>query len=390
MNRKRWIAGAVALVLAAALTGCSSEGTVYVQSVKSLAALGGIAPGDKFTGIVTSEDAVKIEKDSDKTVKELYVKEGDDVKEGDKLFAYDTEELQLTLDKQKLEQQQLESSITSYESQIETLQKSLDTVGGSTKLQYTIEIQSTQVDLKEAQIKLKTKQSEVQKSEELLANAEVTSPVDGRIQSVNDSGGTDNNGNALPYISIQKTGVLRVKGLLGELQRGGIQEGDRVTILSRTDSSTWSGTVTLVDYENPSQGSNMDQYYSTSSDEMTSSSRYPFYVDLDDTQGLLLGQHVYLELESEEEAPQGLNISSAFIAYNEDGTAFVWAEKNGKLVKRTVELGEYNAMNDTQQILSGITEEDYIAYPDENTCTEGASTTREAPAAEDTQAAEGA
>ena len=59
------------------------------------------------------------------------------------------------------------------------------------------------------------------------------------------------------------------------------------------------GTVTLVDYENPSQGSEMDRYYGMASDEMTASSKYPFYVELDSTEGLILGQHVYLELETD-------------------------------------------------------------------------------------------
>ena len=100
-------------------------------------------------------------------------------------------------------------SIENFKSQIETLQKSLNTVGGTTKLQYTIEIQSTQVDLKEAEIKLKTKEAEVKKSEELLANATVVSPVKGRVQAVNENG-TDNNGNPVAYITIQQVGSYRI------------------------------------------------------------------------------------------------------------------------------------------------------------------------------------
>ena len=45
-------------------------------------------------------------------------------------------------------------------------------------------------------------------------------------------------------------------------------------------------------------------------------------------------------------------------------------------------------MTDAQEILSGITLEDYLAFPDEN-CREGVSTTRERPAAVETGATEG-
>ena len=43
-------------------------------------------------------------------------------------------------------------------------------------------------------------------------------------------------------------------------------------------------------------------------------------------------------------------------------------------------------MTDSQEIISGITMEDYLAFPDEN-CQEGASTTREQPVVAETEAA---
>lgn len=392
MNMKKWMAAACALCLSAALAGCSENTRVYVQSVEALASMGGIAPGDRFGGIVVSENVTEIQKDGDKTVAELLVKEGDDVKQGQALFSYDTEELQLTLDKQCLEVEQLNASIENYKSEIATLERERETVSGTTRLQYTVQIQTAQVDLKEAELKLKTKEAEVEKSEDLLANATVVSPVDGRVQAISE-GESDNNGKPLPYITIQQIGSYRVKGILGELQRGAISEGSRIRLISRTgEDQVWTGTVTLVDYENPSQGSDYDRYYGMISNEMTSSSKYPFYVELDSTDGLILGQHLYLEILTEEGQTTGPSISAAFVCYNEDGSAYVWAENRGKLEKRDVVLGEYNPMADTQEIAAGLTLEDYIAFPDMAVCQEGAPTTREAPvqsAPEEAVAAEG-
>ena len=378
MNVKKWLTWALILCLTFCCAGCGSdEGAVYVQSVADLANLGGIAPGDRFAGLVVSENVTEIQKDSEKTIKEVLVKAGDNVEEGQALFSYDTDELQLTLDKQRLELEQLKLSIENYNQQIKDLEADRNRVGTADKLQYTIEIQSIQVDLKEAELNVKTKETEVANSETLLANATVVSPVKGRVQSINENG-TDNYGNPLPYISIQQAGSYRIKGTLSELQRGGILEGTRMKILARTGGeTTWSGTVTLVDYENPSQGSENDRYYGSTADEMTSSSKYPFYVELDSSEGLILGQHVYLEVEAEEGEPAGPAISATFFCYEEDGSAYVWAEKRGKLEKRTVTLGEYNPMMDTYEILEGLTEEDYIAFPDPELCQEGAPTTRE-------------
>ena len=380
---KRKLAAALVCALCLTLSACGGSGTaVYVQSVERLAAMGGIAPGNRFLGMVVSEHTAEINRDADKTIAELLVKEGDDVQEGQALFSYDTEELQLNLDKKNLELEQLKSSIESYKEKIKTLERERSGLSGTAKLQYTVEIQSAQVDQKEAELKLKTKEDEVKKAQELLDNSTVTSPISGRVQKINENDTTASDGKPAAYITIQQSGAYRVKGVLGELQRGSLKEGDRVKLVPRTEeNAAWTGTVTLVDYENPTQGSDTDRYYGSSSDEMTTASRYPFYVELDSTDGLMLGQHLYIELDTGADAP-GVGISGAFLCYNEDGSAYVWAEKGGKLEKRAVTLGDYEPMTDVQKITEGLSLEDYIAYPDPELCRSGAPTTHDQPVVE--------
>ena len=379
---KRPIAVLLTALMLLSLTACGDKTGVYVQSVSSLMSMGGIAPGDRFAGVVVSENVTEIKKDPDKSVKELLVKEGDDVAEGQALFSYDTDQLQLNLDRQKLELDQMYATIQSYHAQIAQLERDRNSVGEASKLQYTIEIQSAQLSLKEAQLNVKNKEQQLAQAQELLNNSTVVSPISGRVQSINESG-MNNYGEPVAYITIQQSGNYRIKGVLGELQRGGISEGNVVKICSRTDESlSWRGTVALVDYESPYQGSETDQYYGSMTDEMTSSSKYPFYVEPESTEGLILGQHVYMELETEESETAYPAISSAFICYDEDGSTYVWAESRGKLEKRKVELGDYNMMADLQEITSGLTEEDYIAFPDYELCVEGAPTTHEQIAAE--------
>ena len=377
---KKAAAVLLTICLLLGLTSCAvKEKQVFVQKVSDLSQMGGLAPSDKFSGIVVSESVTEIQRDSDKVVENLYVREGDDVTEGQKLFSYDTEQLQLTLEKQKLELEQLASSIENYGLQIAQLEKDRDRAYSADKLKYTLQIQTNQIDLKEAELKLKTKQSEIQKSEHLLANALVTSPVTGRITSISEEG-TDQYGNPKAYISIQQTGSYRVKGQINEMQRGAIMEGDRVRMESRLNpEEVWMGTVTLVDYENPVQGNNNGYYISSGSDEMSASSRYPFYVELDSMDGLILGQHLYLSVAGEEPVSlEGVTLSGAFVCYDEDGSCFVWADNGqGKLEKRGVELGNYDPMADAYEILSGLSDSDYVAFPDEEVCLQGAPTIRQ-------------
>lgn len=182
MKLKKLLAAGLIVCAVLSFGACSKESPVYVQSVKDLTGMGGIAPGDRFNGVVVSENTSEIKKDSEKTVKELLVKEGQDVKEGEELFSYDTEELQLSLDKQRLELEQLKASVENYAAQIKQLEKERASASGTAKLQYTIQIQTNQVDQKEAELNIKTKENEIKKSEDLLANATVVAPVAGRVQ----------------------------------------------------------------------------------------------------------------------------------------------------------------------------------------------------------------
>ena len=370
MNKKRLAAFGAAVCLAASLAGCGSDKTaVYVQQVSVLS---GISSTDKFSAMVVSENITEIKKDSDKDVSELLVKEGQDVKEGDPLFTYDTDQLQLAADKLDLEREQLNSSMSDYDTQIGDLERDRDKASADRKLQYTIQIQSLQVSKKEAELNMKTKVAELEKAKKLLDNATITSPVTGRIQSVNENG-TDSQGNPAAYITIQQAGAYRVKGIIGELQQNALRQGDKVLMTSRVDSSkTWTGTVSQIDYENPVKNDNNGYMMSSSSDSVNQSSKYYFYVELDSMDGLIMGQHLYLQRDSGDGTVSGVPVQSAYICFEDDGSAYVWAEgSHGKLEKRTVTLGEYNEETDLYDVTGGLSETDYIAFPDAELCKPG-------------------
>ena len=89
---KKWTVAVLVLAMMLTLTACGeAENAVFVQSVADLANMGGIAPGDKFPGMVVSENITEIQKDGQMVVEELLVKEGDDVTAGQELFRYDTQ-----------------------------------------------------------------------------------------------------------------------------------------------------------------------------------------------------------------------------------------------------------------------------------------------------------
>ena len=98
MKLKKWLSLVAAVTVLLSLSACGNgANAVYVQSVRELNRFGGIAPGDRFPGMVVSENTTEINKDGDKSIEKLHVKEGQDVKEGDILFSFGDEEITLQL-----------------------------------------------------------------------------------------------------------------------------------------------------------------------------------------------------------------------------------------------------------------------------------------------------
>ena len=189
------------------------------------------------------------------------------------------------------------------------------------------------------------------------------SKVSGVVKTINEKG-TDEYGNSAPFMTVLQTGDYRIAGSIDEQNIWTISEGQQVLIRSRVDAEkTWNGVISLIDTENPKQ-SNNNNYYSSSDSDMQMASKYPFYVELDSVDGLILGQHVYIELDlGQEETKEGLWLYGSYIV-QDDGEPYVWAANDKeRLEKRYVTLGEYDAEMDEYEILSGLTVSDYITWP---------------------------
>lgn len=92
--------------------GGTSEGKAYVESVREITGLGTAAgANNRYTGTVDAESSWKINLQSDMSVEKRYVNVGDQVKKGDKLFKYNTQELKLSKEKKELEQETLQNEI---------------------------------------------------------------------------------------------------------------------------------------------------------------------------------------------------------------------------------------------------------------------------------------
>ena len=58
-----------------------------------------------------------------------------------------------------------------------------------------------------------------------------------------------------------------------------------------------------------------------------------------------------------------MKLDASFLQGSAEEGFWVWAEKDGKLEKRTVTVGTFDESYNTYEILDGLAAEDYIAFP---------------------------
>lgn len=371
--KKRLFAGAMSLaLLLGGLTGCGNKlPAVYVQSVAQIMGYGTMGGSNACAGVVVAQKEVKVERDENRKIAELKVEVGQTVSEGEVLFVYDTDEIQLTIDKAKLEIEQMKNTVKDYTEQITQLEKEKKSAPESEKLSYTVHIQSLEADKKEMEYNITVKERELADLQGNGGSGAVTAPISGKINAINENGGYDNmTGQPLPYITMIESGAYRVKGKVNELNLNEFYAGLPVTIRSRADETmTWTGTITQVDTAPETNNNDGMFYYGYgASDEMTSTSSYPFYVELDTVDGLLLGQHVFIEPGNGEPVQtEGISLFADYVLGSEEEGYYVWAANaDNEIEKRAVTVASFDEMLYCYVITEGLTAEDRIAFPDES------------------------
>ena len=362
----------------------SGSDTVYVTKISKLSEMdSGVE--NRYAGVVEPQETVQVKIESGRKVKEVQVKTGEEVKKGQLLFQYDLGSIQQSLQEAQLALDRLKNEALSISDQITTLEAEKKKATADNQLSYTIEIETQKMNLKKNEYDQKSKQAEIEKLSQATQNTEVviqkidTSKMGGDdsdgvddtltegSSDSGDSGSGDSSSNA--FITILSTGAYRVKGTVNEVNRDSIIEGTPVIIRSRVDSSkTWKGTMGSVDMDNSASNNSSDMAMfgmSSTSDDQTSSSTYPFYVNLDSSDGLMLGQHVYIELdEGQDDNKVGIWLNDYFIVDADTDSPYVWiADAGNKLVKRDVVLGQYDENLAEYEIADGLTEKDKIAFP---------------------------
>lgn len=341
---------------------------IYVQKVSTI--IGSSYTENRYSGVVESSETVDINQDGNKSITDMYVKAGQKVSKGDKLFSYDTTEAANSIAQKKLDIEAQNNEIQAQNNTIADYKAELNK--GGDKVEIQARINDASYAIRQAQNTIKATQTEIEQLNKQIENSTVLSTIDGIIKEVNKDGGTDESGNQKPLVSITQTTDFRVKGSISEM--GTISEGTSVIVRSRVnEDQIYKGTITKVETD---PQSNLNNNFN-GADSSESASKYPFYVSLDNNKGLMLGQHVYIEADNGQSTKKkGIWLDASFIVSDDNGNSYVWVSERGKLKKRKVELGKTDEETFATKIKSGLSVDDYIAWADDS-YSEGMKTTTE-------------
>lgn len=331
-------------------------------------------PMQAFTGKIEAEKQEKVFMNPELgKIKETFVQEGDEIQEGDPLFEYEpveVEDTSLEIEQTQMELEMAYLQINQTQKKIDKLTKSIKNAEKEEKEMLQEELDQANYDLKV--INLETGQTQkrldaLKKTSETNANV-VVSKTTGIVQSINAdiADGAQNEAANAPFIQIITNGDYLIKSQINELLIGTLEEGSEVLVTAKNgQEGEWVGTVTEigklpVSSEEDSYGG----YYEESNPQ---TSKYPFTVVLPEHEGLEIGYHVNVEPmmgDFEEETTDQVVVWQDYI-FEEDGLSYVWkVSEEMTWVKQEVEVGETNEEMYTTEILSGLTNEDYITYPD--------------------------
>ena len=226
--------------------------------------------------------------------------------------------------------------------------------------------------LKDLELDERESRLKIQMTQEALDSGKVTARLDGTVIKAGDPQSPPQDGSA--FLQVSGSEGLYVKGGLPELLLGKVRNGDTVTVTSWQTGGTYQAEVRDIS-PYPDTSGVFDTGYSDS----VSQSYYPFIARIAEKGAdLKEGESLNIQLASPasaqdfSETGNTISIDQAFVR-DENGKKYVMKRgEDGKLVKQYIETGKLNG--GSYEVKTGITAEDWIAFPYGKTAVEGTKT----------------
>ncbi|MGN7198414.1 efflux RND transporter periplasmic adaptor subunit [Bacillus sp. SRB_331] len=274
-------------------------------------------------------------------VKDIAVKEGQEVEKGTKLFSYDNEEINLQVKQAELDQKMADMRYDQGKKKIDSLKKEIKKAkdsGAAKEVTDPMEEQVSDLEMAQKTTDLEKEKGELQKEELSKKQKELTiySNFTGVVQKLDKDAAQSSSqalgGQGKAFLQVASKDPFQVQGTLTELQKSQIQKDQTFTVTAKANNKKkWTGKITEVS-EFPTSAE-MAQAAGEGTQNM---SQYTYKASLDSQDGLSPGYHVSLQVNLENKTMIAVP-SKSIVEKGDD--AFVYIEEKGKLHKQNVKKG---------------------------------------------------
>lgn len=215
--------------------------------------------------------------------------------------------------------------------------------------------------VKDTELSLKMAEANYEIMLREVNDGKVYAELDGEVISLLDE--EEAKMNQQPVLKVSGGGGFYMEGRVSELEKDDLKIGQEVTVRDYQYGGEYTGTIqAIMDYPSRNGWNGRGN---------PNSSFYPFTVFIDSSADLKEGSWVNCSFSTGGE--NGIYLQNAFIR-TEKGESYIYVRgADGKLEKRIVETGK-SLWGSYTEIKSGLTAEDYLAFPYGKTVREGVPT----------------
>ncbi|TBX40698.1 efflux RND transporter periplasmic adaptor subunit [Bacillus toyonensis] len=290
-------------------------------------------------------------------VKDIVVKEGQEVEKGTKLFSYDNEEINLQVKQAELDQKMADMRYDQGKKKIDSLKKEIKKAkdgGAGKEVTDPMEEQVSELEMAQKTTDLEKEKGKLQKEELSKKQKELTiySNFSGVVQKLDKDAAQSSSqalgGQGKAFLQVASKDPFQIQGTLTELQKSQIQKGQTFTVTAKANNKKkWTGKITEVS-EFPTSA---EMAQTGGMGEATQNmSQYTYKASFENQDGLSPGYHVSLQVNLENKTM--IAVPSKSIIEKGDN-AFVYVEEKGRLHKQNVKKGATDG--DWTEITEGVT-----------------------------------
>lgn len=217
--------------------------------------------------------------------------------------------------------------------------------------------------IKEQKEKLKLAETEYDVMSREMGDGNVYAEIDGKVISLLTE--EEARQNKQPMVKVSGGGGFYIEGSVSELEKASLKIGQEVTVNDWNTGNMYTGEVVSIsdfptDQDNWNGMGNPTAAY------------YPYKAFVSEEADLEAGSYVSMSY-SASAAEQGIYLEKPFVR-TEKGESYIYVRgDDGKLEKRTVKVGKV-LWGSYYEILSDLSEEDYLAFPYGKNVKQGAPT----------------